>query len=193
MKKDNNSVNSLDAGKDRVVSACQFIVSLVIVIILAVFLSRYIGSNYVVSSRSMETTLMTGDTVLIDKATYQISSVKRFDVILFATENDSYDIKRVVGLPGETIQIRGGQICINGEPLDIPKEKTYTEGYSEISVAGLAVNEIVLGENEYFVLGDWVEGSEDSRFETVGNIKKEDIVGKIWFRIEPVKSIGVID
>ena len=92
----------------------------------------------------------------------------------------------MVALPGETVQIRNGDIYINGQKLD-------TEGrIRTAAVAGRAEETITLGEDEYFVMGDWPEVSEDSRFDSVGNVHREQIIGRVWFRLEPFSSFGPI-
>lgn len=177
-----------EAEEYPVIQICSWIVDIIIVVILAVFTNQYIGSSIIVDSRSMEGTLMQGDIVLVNKAAYKLSHVERYDIILFrmADGTDTVSIKRVVGLPGETVCIRDGSIYIDGVKLDTE------ELFGTISVAGTATEEIALGADEYFVLGDWPEGSEDSRFEQIGNVRQEQIIGEIWFRISPVSDIGPV-
>ncbi len=133
---------------------------------------------------SMEPTISVGQKLLINSA-YDSGDVKRGDIIVFETgrEGDaSLHVKRVIGLPGETVQISNGQILINGE--------TYLEGdYPSILDAGIASEPILLDSDEYFVLGDNRNGSEDSRHASIGNVEADEIVGKIWFSIEPFGSI----
>ena len=168
------------------VIAGRWIVDIVIVIVCAMFVNQYLGSTAVNNSRSMEPTLEAGDTLLINNAIYKLTNVKRFDLILYEDEDSQTWIKRVVGLPGETIVIKDGHLYVNDSLLDC-------EGhYDMIYVSGIAGTEITLGEDEYFVLGDWLEGSEDSRFEQVGNIKKDSIIGKVWFRISPISDLGPV-
>ncbi len=137
----------------------------------------------------MNPTLETGDQILVNRVAYSVASVRRGDVIAFQS-NDSADssihIKRVIGLPGETIQIKDGMILINGQ--------TYMESqdFPTITNAGIASDEITLAKDTYFVLGDNRNGSEDSRFADVGNISKDNIVGKAWFVISPSDNRGFI-
>lgn len=137
----------------------------------------------------MDPTLAAGDTLLIDRTTYIFSAPQRGDIIAFKLSDDkkaSTHIKRVIGLPGETIQIKDGQILIDGE--------TYQEqkNFPSIQNAGLAEEEITLGKGEYFVLGDNRNNSEDSRFVDVGNVKKNNIIGKLWFVISPKDAFGFL-
>ena len=108
------------------------------------------------------------------------------DTVFFAPNAD--DIKRVMGLPGETVEIRDGQLLIDGSPLEGEAGNTY----GKASIAGLAERPVLLGENEYFVLGDNREVSEDSRFETVGNVPLKNMTGKAWFRTAPFEQIGLV-
>ena len=93
-------------------------------------------------------------------------------------------MKRVVGLPGETIQIQNGQVLVDGTAL---KEAGFGQTYT---VAGLAEVPIHLGEEEYFLLGDNGDSSEDSRFAIVGNVHRDQILGKIWLRVAPFSEFG---
>ena len=123
----------------------------------------------------MEPTLMEGQVVIVNKIEYYLKSPKRNDVIVYKQSNREhsyYEIKRVIGLPGETVKIKNGIIYINDEVL---KEKIKTE---TIENAGLAEEGIKLDDNEYFVLGDNRNDSEDSRFASVGNVLKNEILGK---------------
>ena len=118
-----------------------------------------------------------------------VNDPKRFDIIVFPypKEPDKHYIKRVIGLPGETVQIIDGYVYINGEKLD----ESY--GSDVMNTAGIAQDPIVLGPDEYFVLGDNRNNSEDSRYAAVGNIKRSDITGRAWLRIWPFDSIGFLN
>ena len=114
---------------------------------------------------------------------------ERFDIIVFPYQykEDTYFIKRIIGMPGETVQITDkGEILINGEEL------VESYGREVIKDPGLASDPITLGEDEYFVMGDNRNYSKDSRFPDVGNIKRADIIGKAWLRIYPFDKIGFI-
>ena len=136
------------------------------------------GKRVSVIGDSMQPELANGDVALVNKLVYNISSPKRGDVIAFqpnGNENSHYYIKRVIGLPGETVEVKDGVIFIDGEEL---KEKYET---TELEELGLLENPIELGKNEYFVLGDDRLSSEDSRSSEIGNIQRSDIKGKVWF------------
>ena len=130
----------------------------------------------------MSNTLHSGDTLWIDKLEYEFGSPKRFDVVVFPyeEEEDTFYIKRIIGLPGETVYIdEEGTIYINDEPLE--GDKYGREPIAE-DKRGVASEEVTLGDDEYFVLGDNRNNSRDSRFEDVGNIHKDVIIGKAVFR-----------
>ncbi len=136
---------------------------------------------------SMESTLSSGDTILINKLLYRIREPERFDVIVFkkdGKEHSYYSIKRIIGLPGETLVIKDGKVLINGEPLD---EEVIVE---DMILEGLAAEEITLDEDEYFVLGDNRNDSQDSRYFNVGNVVREEIIGKAWLRTNKFGIIG---
>lgn len=142
----------------------------------------YVGQRTEVSGESMSNTLHSGDTLWIDKLEYEFGSPKRFDVVVFPyeEEKDTFYIKRIIGLPGETVYIdEEGTIYINDEPLE--GDKYGREPIAE-DKRGVASEEVTLGDDEYFELGDNRNNSRDSRFEDVGNIHKDVIIGRAVFR-----------
>ena len=142
----------------------------------------YVGQRTEVSGESMSNTLHSGDTLWIDKLEYEFGSPKRFDVVVFpyGEDDDTYYIKRIIGLPGETVYIdEDGTIYINDEPLEGDK---YGRELIAEDKRGVASEEITLGDDEYFVLGDNRNNSRDSRVSDVGNIHKNDIIGRAVFR-----------
>ncbi len=151
-----------------------------VAVLLAFVLVYSVGMKVSMIGVSMEPVLFNGQEVLINKFIYNIMSPDRGDVVAFlpnGNKNSHYYLKRVVGLPGETVQIIGGYVYINGEPL------AEDESYDKIADPGMAENEIILGNDEYFVLGDNRNNSEDSRSGNIGAIKKETIAGKAWFHL----------
>lgn len=173
----------------RVKSLIFWIMEVLVALLLALIFC--VGFCYQVSVQdtSMSSTLETGETVLVDRVMMKMSSVDRGDIIAYKegdTERPDIHIKRVIGLPGETVLIHDGIISINGE--------TYIENnnFPKIANAGLAKDEIKLGANQYFVLGDNRNNSADSRFADVGNIEGNLIIGKVWFRLEPRTAIGFV-
>ena len=136
----------------------------------------------------MENTLSDGDNLIVDKITYRFSDPKRYDIIVFPyrSEENTYFIKRIIGLPGETVQIVDGIIYIDGEAL----QESY--GREVMKNSGLAADPVTLGEDEYFVLGDNRNDSTDSRDPSVGKIPRDRIIGRAWVRIWPLSKIGIL-
>ena len=167
----------------------SFVLYFVIVIAAMLLIIHYVGQRTEVSGSSMENTLSDGDNLIVDKISYRFHEPERFDIIVFPYQykEDTYFIKRIIGMPGETVQITDkGEILINGEEL------VESYGREVIKDPGLASDPITLGEDEYFVMGDNRNYSKDSRFPDVGNIKRADIIGKAWLRIYPFDKIGFI-
>ena len=160
------------------------------VIFLAYFIVYYCVEKTNVIGSSMDNTLSADESIMINKFSYRVSDPKRFDVIVFkqsGKEHSFYNIKRIIGLPEETIIMKEGGIYINNELLvDIVN-------VDELLNYGLAGEEITLEDNEYFVLGDNRNNSEDSRFASVGNITKDEIIGKAAIRISPFNFIGKLN
>ena len=161
---------------------------LLAVLVLTLLLVKYVGQRTVVIGQSMERTLFDGDNLIVDKISYRFRDPERFEVVVFPYlyEEKTYYIKRVIGLPGETVRIEDGTIYINGVPLN----ENY--GVEKIKNPGRASEEIVLGEDEYFVMGDNRNNSKDSRDPSVGNVKKSDLIGRAWLRLFPFDSIGFV-
>lgn len=160
------------------------------VIFLAYFIIYYALEKTAMVGVSMEATLNDGDEIIINKLTYRITDPRRFDVVVFkqsGKEHSYYDIKRIIGLPGEKLQIEDGKIYINGEVTEDIINADVMNNY------GLADEEITLEENEYFVLGDNRNNSEDSRFASVGTIRREEIIGKAFIRLKPFNFINKLN
>ena len=151
----------------------------------------FVGQRTEVEGASMENTLHNGDNLIVDKLSYRFHDPDRFDIIVFPFQfqDNTYYIKRIIGLPGETVQIMDdGSIYINGEKL----EENYGMEVIKPETIGRAAEPIELGDDEYFVMGDNRNNSSDSRTDMVGNIKRENIIGKAWLRIWPVSDFGVL-
>lgn len=151
----------------------------------------FVGQRTEVEGASMENTLHNGDNLIVDKLSYRFHDPERFDIIVFPFQfqDNTYYIKRIIGLPGETVQIMDdGSIYINGEKL----EDNYGMEVIKPETIGRAAEPIELGDDEYFVMGDNRNNSSDSRTDMVGNIKRENIIGKAWLRIWPVSDFGVL-
>ena len=158
----------------------EYVISTVIVVFLAFVLMFFFGTKTSVIGDSMMPALYNGQQILIDKFIYKLSSPKRGDVIVFqpnGNENTHYYEKRIIGLPGETIQIIDGYVYGNGSKLD------EDDTYDLIEDPGIAKDELILQPYEYFVLGDNRNSSEDSRSGNMGPVKKEYIIGKAWLHM----------
>lgn len=164
------------------------IVYCIIVVAIMFLVVKYVGQRTVVIGDSMETTLQDGDNLITDKITYRFSEPKRFDIVVFPYKDNTSQllIKRIIGMPGETVQIMDGKVYING--FELIEEY----GNELIEEAGIAANPIVLGPDEYFVLGDNRNNSQDSRFASVGNIHRDDLVGRAWVRIWPLDQLSLL-
>ncbi len=149
-------------------------------VLLAFVLVFSVGMKVSVIGLSMEPALYNGQEVLINRFVYRVSAPQRGDIVAFlpnGNENVHYYLKRVVGLPGETVQIKEGYVYIDGILL------AEDENYDKMADAGIAEAEIKLGNDEYFVLGDNRNNSEDSRSGNIGPVKKDTIAGKVWFSL----------
>lgn len=177
----------MDFGQVEEKSMLRRIVSwmkdIALVISLALFLVYAFGTQVKMAGQSMTPFLNSEDIVLMNRVSYQIFEPKRFDVVAFDKGDGKLNIKRVIGLPGETVQICEGQIYIDGEVLKADKNMV------DVPLSGLAKTPIELGEEQYFLLGDNRTCSEDSRFADVGNVDRKQLKGKIWLKIFPFFDI----
>lgn len=166
-----------------------WILYILIIIGLTYLIVTYVGQRTRVSGSSMETTLSDGDNLIVDKLTYHFQEPKRYDIIVFPYkhEDKTYYIKRIIGLPGETVQIIDGYVYINGEWLS-----SDIYGTEVMESAQSAAEPITLGEDEYFVLGDNRNHSSDSRDPSVGVLHRKDLIGRAWVRLYPFDKMGVI-
>lgn len=190
MEQDGDMKEEERGKRGKAVGECvSFILYLIVIVVLTFLMIRYVGQRTRVDGSSMENTLTNGDNLIVDKISYRFHEPERFDIIVFPYQykEDTYFIKRIIGMPGETVQITDkGEILINGEEL------VESYGREVIKDPGLASDPITLGEDEYFVMGDNRNYSKDSRFPDVGNIRRADIIGKAWLRIYPFDKIGFI-
>lgn len=162
---------------------------LLLVLFIAYLIVTFVGQRTQVSGSSMESTLSDEDHLIVDKISYHFKDPERFDIIVFPFQYDkeTYYIKRIIGMPGETVQIDAdGNIYIDGEVL----EENY--GREVIQNPGRAIEPVVLGDDEYFVMGDNRNNSSDSRDLAVGNIHKNDIIGRAFIRIWPLSKFGIL-
>ena len=162
---------------------------LLVVLVLTFLVVTYVGQRTRVEGSSMEPMLHDGDNLIVDKISYRFEDPQRFDIIVFPFryKENTYYIKRIIGLPGETVYVdEDGEIYINGDVL----KESY--GKEIITDPGRAFEPITLGEDEYFVMGDNRNNSSDSRDPVVGNIHRDELIGKAWMRIWPLNKMGMI-
>ena len=174
---------------DLVREISVWVIQIALVCLLAYVCVWCFGLKVSTIGDSMKPTLQNGDVTLINRLVYDIRKPKRGEVIVFkpnGNENAHYYMKRVVGLPGETVEYRDGNIFIDGERLEEEYETT------EILELGLLEEPISLDSGEYFVLGDDRQNSDDSRIADIGNVKISEIEGKVWFVTSPMKNFGFV-
>lgn len=173
--------------ENRLHTIINWIVDIIVVIAFASFLVFVLGSRVEVTGSSMNPVLNSGDVVLMDRLSYDFGEPERFDIAVFSVGDSGYNLKRIIGLPGETVQIKNNRIYIDGALL------TAEASIATVTIAGAAEYPIELGADEYFLLGDNRESSEDSRFAGVGNVKREQIEGKAWLKFQPFSEMGFLD
>lgn len=162
---------------------------ILLTIAAAVIMVSFFGFRVSVIGPSMSPTLQSGEKVMVNRFVYKLFDPKQNDLIVFqpnGNEKSHYYVKRVIAVPGDTVQIKEGKIYVNGELFE------ETVSVEHIENAMLAENEILVGEDEYFVLGDNYNNSEDSRYASIGNVKKEYITGEAWMIISPWNRIGLL-
>lgn len=198
-EEENDSEEKEEHGTKRWKILLEWGIYIAILVIGVFVVPRYVMQRCVVSGSSMENTLYNGESLLISKVSYTFGTPDRFDIIIFYPNGkngrsnksgnfsvgDEFYVKRIIGLPGETVQIKDSKIYINGEVLE---ENFGKDTY--IEEGGIAEEPIVVGENEYFVLGDNRNVSHDSRF--IGTVNLKDIEAKVILRIWPLKKFGVV-
>ena len=159
-----------------------------VVIVTVIFVVIYVVTLEQVVGPSMYPTFNEGDVVVLNKFVYRFKDVRRGEIISFKNSGSKYLIKRVIGLPGETVEIKDNKIYID--------EKALNEYYlknidmEDFSLSDLGYDEIP--QDMYFVLGDNRSNSQDSRDPKIGLIKKSDILGRVKYRIWPLNRIGAV-
>ena len=161
---------------------------LLVIVLLTWVIVTFVGQRTKVDGHSMEPTLSDGDNLIVDKLSYRFRDPERYDIIVFPYQHaeNTYYIKRIIGLPGETVQVIDGYMYINGKKLD----EHY--GAEVMEDPGIAAEPIKLGDDEYFVLGDNRNHSSVSRVASVGVLTRDMLIGRAWVRIYPFNKIGVI-
>lgn len=168
-----------------------WILYILVVIGVTYLIVTYVGQRTKVSGPSMEATLHDGDNLIVDKISYRFREPERFDIIVFPYQyaEDTFYIKRIIGMPGDTIQIKDGYVYINDELLE---EDIYGKEVIDETKKGIADEPIFLGDDEYFVMGDNRNHSSDSRDPSVGVLKRDQLVGRAWLRVWPFEDFEVL-
>ena len=176
--------------KKTLINVGIWLLGLLIVIALGVFAVRGFGIKTVIIDQSMNPTLQNEDVVLLNKLSYKIGSPKRMDVVavrIGASENSPTYVRRIIGLPGETVQIKDGKVYIDDTELEL----TFND--AAIENAGVAEKGETLGDNEYFVLcDDYNNNRDDSRLDSIGTIDADQILGKVWLIRSPLSRLGLV-
>ena len=152
------------------------------VVLLGVAITLAFGRRVKVSDSAMNPSLEMGQTLMIDTLSYKFLSPKADDIVVFApngSERVADFTRRILAVPGDTVRIYKGKLIIN----DYEVRDAFSE--TPIENPGTFEKEVKLGENQYFLMGDNRNNSEDSRFESIGLISKEEIIGKVWLRVWP--------
>ncbi len=163
------------------------LVTVIITIVAAVLIVKFVAQPVVVDGHSMDDTLFDGERLMIEKVSRYYDGLKRFDIVVLDPENaeGSLYVKRIIGMPGETVRIdEEGNIYINGSLLD---DDVY--GTERIIDPGRAIEDVVLADDEYFVMGDNRNESLDSRWEEVGNVNADQIIGRVIFEMFPFRKV----
>ena len=167
----------------------SWVAEIAITLVIAFTFVYFVGLRTSVIGQSMADTLSNGDQILVNRFIYKVTDPKPNDLIVFlpnGNEKSHYYVKRVIAVPGDTVQIKSGAVYVNGELFEEEVD------VSAMEEAGLAADEIKLEEDEYFVLGDNRNNSEDSRYANIGNVKKEYMIGKALFVVSPFKKFGFL-
>lgn len=167
----------------------QLMIYFASVIVISLLINTFLFQKIQVDGKSMMPNLSNEDQLILEKVSYYFNPPKRFDIVVFRpyeSNQKTFYIKRVIGLPGETVQIKDGDIYINGTKL----KESY--GNEKMDFAGIASQGLTLKENEYFMLGDNRNGSKDSRDESVGIVGRDQITGRAAYCIWPIRNFGKI-
>lgn len=173
--------------RSKISYALELVIYVALILVCVFWVPEHVIQRTVVKGESMENTLHNKESLLVEKVSYKFSDPSRYDIIVFypyGRDVDEYYVKRIYGLPGETVQIKNNDILINGKKVQDDYAKNAMDD------AGIASDPIKLADDEYFVLGDNRKVSLDSRDPDLGPIKKDNIAGHVVLRIWPLSKFG---
>ncbi len=158
-------------------------------VVLGFAVTQFCFQSVYMTGPSMQDKLLNDDELILNKMAYKIGKINRYDIVAIKRigSEDYYDIKRVVGIPGDSLSVVAGRLVINGKQVD----EKYP--FAVINSPGVLSDSVKLGDDEYFCIGDNVSNSEDSRFINYGNVQKSEIKGKIIYIIQPKERRGKIN
>lgn len=163
----------------------EWVRSIVIAAVCATLVILFVAQSFVVEGTSMLPNMQDRDRLLIEKISYRFHGPQRGDVIVFRVPGEPTLIKRVIGVPGDTILIKDHRVHINGQPID----ESYTNGQM---IAYTQIGPITVPEDHYFVMGDNRNVSRDSRDPSLGTIESSDIIGRALLRYWPLNKLGFV-
>ena len=175
-----------EKDENQLHSVVNWIVDIAVVIAFACYLVYGFGGRIEANGGSMKPVLDSGDVVLVNRLAYALGSPRRFDIAVFSQGDQAFNISGSLAFRVKR--------CRSGKTGSISTESLWKaeEALDAASIAGLAEYPMELSEDEYFLLGDNRESSEDSRFSSIGNVKRDQLIGKVWFRIQPFSQFGPV-
>ena len=188
-------VNETEEKPSKMKEIMEYVKLIAIVVAVTFFLETFVIVNAVIPSASMEPTIMTGDHIFGNRLAYKFGDPERYDIIIFRYPDDETQlfIKRIIGLPGDTVEFRDGEVYINNSDIPIPDEFCSVQDKTNLDMSRTVLtNPFTVPEDCYFVMGDNRLNSRDSRYWDNPFVKREKILGEAAFRYWPLNKIGVI-
>jgi len=185
----NESVTEVTTPTQNAGSVREIFTFILIALVVVLPIRWFVAQPFIVSGASMENTFHNNEYLIVDQLSYHFADPKRGEVIVFRYPNDhtKYFIKRIIGLPGETVEIKGDQVTIVND--ENPNGLTLSEPYIN-TMSGNSKLTVTLGDDEYFVMGDNRDHSSDSR--AWGSLRKDEIIGRAWLRLFPASKISIM-
>jgi signal peptidase I len=170
----------------------EIVETLVLTVVIFLVIQNFVAQPYRVEQQSMQRTLDDGQYVLVDKLTPRFDDYSRGDIVVFHPPGQSADatpyIKRVIGVPGDTVELRSGRVYVDGQA--IVENYTYDDQPTEPQPSQ---TKWTLADGQLFVMGDHRGNSTDSRAQTVGPVPVANVIGRAWLRYWPLSKLGVLE